>query len=414
MNPQLPAYSGSTLDQPAEGVLDEDLSIIFRCRLSIPWQEQQVVYVEFSACNNFLIVLCPWREPTAQSTERKKHDILAYDLETRDFLRLGALSSAMLGGYYVGARGAAIGPAATAQNDKLGGLLRSKPSRVLPLAICHNPIIQGSKALDSTPRIDIVDLYKLKRKRYSSTIQIQGPLAWSPDGSLLAGLHFGDPTKVSLFQPQMDGIPRMACLPGHLADITQLAFMPDSKSILSLASDGVGRLVSTSPTSPGRLLKSFRVPSSSRYPASILQISSDGSRVASVWGRLVVLWHPESGLLESYELESARPDADLFPLAISPDCHLLACRSDTGVEVCDLLTGRRRGGATWKGGGTGFATAAGFSGGTGMMLAVGMFNGGVTVYNVLDEGEEPPVELETHEQPVEVQAVPIRPFEVSG
>ncbi|KAJ5869438.1 hypothetical protein N7455_004379 [Penicillium solitum] len=41
---------------------------------------------------------------------------------------------------------------------------------------------------------------------------------------------------------------------------------------------------------------------------------------------------------------------NLLLLAILSDWHLLACRSDTGVEVCDLLTGRRQGVATWKGG----------------------------------------------------------------
>ncbi|KAJ6184955.1 hypothetical protein N7519_006256 [Penicillium mononematosum] len=64
---------------------------------------------------------------------------------------------------------------------------------------------------------------------------IRGPLAWSPDGTLLAGLHLDDLTSVSNFHAQMDGIPRMACLPGHLGDITQVAFMPDGKSILRLA-----------------------------------------------------------------------------------------------------------------------------------------------------------------------------------
>jgi hypothetical protein len=59
----------------------------------------------------------------------------------------------------------------------------------------------------------------------------------------------------------------------------QLAFMLDGKSILSPANDGVGRMVSTFPASPGKLLKSFRVTLSSRYPSSILQISSDGGRV---------------------------------------------------------------------------------------------------------------------------------------
>ncbi|KAJ5355854.1 hypothetical protein N7517_010463 [Penicillium concentricum] len=113
--------------------------------------------------------------------------------------------------------------------------------------------------------------------------------------------------------------------------------MPDGKTILSRASDGVGRLISTS--------------------------------LASVWGRVVVLRHQKSGLLQSYDLESPCPCADMFPPDISPDCYLLGWCSDTGV----------------KGGGTEFATAAGFSIGGGMILAVGMFDGGIMVYNVLDE-----------------------------
>ncbi|KZN88749.1 Noranthrone monooxygenase [Penicillium chrysogenum] len=50
--------------------------------------------------------------------------------------------------------------------------------------------------------------------RWACLNTIQTPLAWSPDGTLLAGLHLGDLTSVSIFHAQMDGIPRMACLPG--------------------------------------------------------------------------------------------------------------------------------------------------------------------------------------------------------
>jgi hypothetical protein len=58
-------------------------------------------------------------------------------------------------------------------------------------------------------------------------------------------------------------------------------------------------------------------------------------------------------------------------------------------------------------------TAAAFSEGSGMMLAVGRFNGGVTVYNLLDEREEPPWNwLPTSRQRKFQQW--IRPFEVSG
>ncbi|KAJ5250875.1 hypothetical protein N7489_001285 [Penicillium chrysogenum] len=98
---------------------------------------------------------------------------------------------------------------------------------------------------------------------------IQTPLAWSPDGTLLAGLHLGDLTSVSIFHAQMEGIPRWHVCRARLGDITQLAFM----RILSLANDGVGRMVNASLASPGGLLKSFRVTSSSRYPSNILQIS---------------------------------------------------------------------------------------------------------------------------------------------
>ncbi|KAJ5269773.1 hypothetical protein N7505_005531 [Penicillium chrysogenum] len=67
----------------------------------------------------------------------------------------------------------------------------------------------------------------------------------------------------------MEGIPRWHVCRARLGDITQLAFM----RILSLANDGVGRMVNASLASPGGLLKSFRVTSSSRYPSNILQIS---------------------------------------------------------------------------------------------------------------------------------------------
>ena len=383
---------------------DENLSLVFHRRLATPWQDQQASHVQFSQKNEFLLVLCRWRDPTALSNMRKAHDVLVYDVATRETLYLDRISQTGSVGYSVGPRGAAIGPIITETHERTSSLsslgLRSKPktskSKLLPLIVCHGQMSNNS---DWSPTLDIVDLYKKERKRSAPNVRIQGPLTWSPDGHLLAGLDFADPTKVCLFQARAPNIPRTACLPGHLADITELAFMPDGKSLLSLASDGIGRLVSISPSNPGTLLNSFRAPTA-RYSASALQISPDGRTIGSIWGRLIVVWYPDTNRVMSYELEASRPGADLLPLAISPKCNLLACRSNSGIEVCDLLTGQRRGGAKWKNNGVDFATSASFSSGAGgLMLAVGTFNGKVTVYNVTDEA---PIELDGSQVPAEV------------
>lgn len=73
--------------------------------------------------------------------------------------------------------------------------------------------------------------------------------------------------------------------------------------------------------------------SASRPPAATRSASADLIGRRQCGAGLSCTWHPKFGLLESYELESARAGADLFPLAISPECQLLACRSDTGRGV---------------------------------------------------------------------------------
>lgn len=413
-----PAYSSpgrkQSIDKKSAPTAREDLSLVFLRRLATPWQDQQVAHVQFSQDNDFLLALNPWREPTAISNIRKAHDVLVYDLSTGESLYLDRFAPAGSSSYSVGPKGAGIGPSLIEKHERTSSFssnlgIRSKPkvSTILPLTVCHG---QMSSRQDWSPTVDIVDLLKKERRRNTTNVRIQGPLTWSPDGSMLAGLDFTDPTKVSLFQFRTPGFPRKACLPGHLAEITEMAFMPDGKSLVSLASDGVGRLVSTSSSNPGILINSFRAPTA-RYPATALQVSPDGRTIASIWGRLVVLWYPETNRVMSYEIDSARPGADLFPLAISPACNLLACRCNTGIEVCDLLTGRRRAGVRWKNYGVEFATSATFnSSADRLMLAVGMFNGRVIVYNVTDEA---PVELDSVEQPVEVEGV-TTPHEVEG
>jgi len=394
---------------------DEEVALAFHSRLASQsrGRNMKVVHVEFSASDTFVMALSPWHEPTIWATQRNWHFISGFDAQSRAAMSLRHGPTPVGVFRVTGGRGIALGPAATdaKQSSRLSaaiGLSRSKSKSSELVAIFHDISLSAMVDMYSLgTSLELVDLVSMKRKFSASSIGIQPPLVWSPDGSLLAALSVSDATEIFLLDAQVDGLPRRACLPGQLADITQMAFMPDSKSLISLAKDGSGRLVNTSLPNPGKLLKCFRV--STLHPASILRISPNGKLIVSVWGRQVILWYPESGDLKSYSLEIVR-DLELWPLAVSPDCRLLVCRSEAGIDISDLATGKYRGRLSWNQDGATFATAAAFSR-SGKILAVGFFNGSLTLYNIItDQG--PPAELHSDVRAVEVDQNIPRPQEM--
>ena len=368
-----------------------------------PGQHVKVLNLKFSADDTFVVIVSAWPTPSIISAQRNWASVAVYDVKTRT---TRAIPPDKFEHFTVVGNGVAFGPV-TAKDASKGSMVgtvlgrgRPKSNKSEPMALCFDAALQIDHTYKRGPSVNIVDLVSQKHTSRATNIAIRPPLTWSPDGQLLAAPSLQDASDVFLLNACLQGLPRTACLSGHLADVTQLAFTPDSKRVISLAKDGSGRLVNATMPNPGKLVKSFRV--STSYPASILQVSPDGRLVASAWGRQVVFWYPDTGGLNSYSLEAVRGGMDLTPLAISPDCQLLVCRSDAGLDISDAATGEYKGRLGWNQNGINFATTASFSR-TGKVLAVGCFDGAVVLYNIFADPEGP-VEVEPskprpHEMP---------------
>lgn len=235
----------------------------------------------------------------------------------------------------------------------------------------HRWYTSKSGAEPPPPRLEVFDL-ALKRRRLRWDLPIRGPLAWSPDGLLLAALSDHEQSRIYVFALATQLLVR--AIPHHIGEVTHLAFMPDGDSLVSLSKDGSCKVTSLG---TGRVLGKFEV--ESRHDPVALQVSPDGGTIASVWGRDVMIWEHRENRMLSYHLGDVRA-TDESVLAISPDCRLLACRAEQGFEVLDLRTGKFRGEIAL---GTGsFTTAAAFSS-DGKLLVLGKHNGEVIVYQVV-------------------------------
>jgi hypothetical protein len=69
-----------------------------------------------------------------------------------------------------------------------------------------------------------------------------------------------------------------------------------------------------------------------------LAVSPNGRRIVSVWGTNVHIWIPSANDLTSYNLNAVR-SCEGWPLAISPDCRYMLCRTEDGFDIMDVATG---------------------------------------------------------------------------
>lgn len=225
------------------------------------------------------------------------------------------------------------------------------------------------------PRLEVLDLAGRKR-RFKANLPIQAPLAWSGDGRCLAAVSTRDPSRVVVvdvsggIKGKETKIERV--IAGHVGEVTHLAFTPDGTEVVTAAKDGSMRLTSVY---SGRTLRKIEL--EAKCPPSMMQVSPDGESVATVWGRQVFVWQLRTGRLSGYSLDMVR-HTDGFPLAISPDCRYLACRTDDGFDVVKVESGQFCGEFAVDGP---LITAAAFSH-SGNWIAVGRYDGEVGLFEV--------------------------------
>ncbi|KAF5024869.1 hypothetical protein F66182_3108 [Fusarium sp. NRRL 66182] len=141
-------------------------------------------------------------------------------------------------------------------------------------------------------------------------------------------------------------------IPCHLDEVTHAVFTPDSKHLVTQSRDGTIRL-----THVDTRASIAKLEADTWKKPLFLGTSPDGEVIVSIWGDTIFHWNHRTAALESFNL-SGRRTREGWPMAISADCRFLCCRTDDGVDVSDLYSGRVLYTIKFQ---SGFATAAAFS-----------------------------------------------------
>ncbi|KXH42872.1 ribosome assembly protein 4 [Colletotrichum simmondsii] len=216
------------------------------------------------------------------------------------------------------------------------------------------------------------------------TAVVEKDAGWKrdPDGKKFAA---ADPLGVVVVfeaatsPPGMPPTKKVAGVMNHAAP-THVLFMPNGADLVTLSRDGTVRI---SEAKTGRTLRRMEVDgvvTGTGTGARALGVSPDGRVVVSVWARAVYVWEHEAGRVSSWEMNKVRNNEG-WPLAVSPDCRFLACRTEEGMDISDVYSGQVLAEVTTAVGIDGLVTAAAFSM-DGKMMAVGRHSGVVDVWNL--------------------------------
>ncbi|OHW89674.1 ribosome assembly protein 4 [Colletotrichum incanum] len=213
------------------------------------------------------------------------------------------------------------------------------------------------------------------------------PAVFSKDGKMFAA---ADPMGVVVVfeaatsPPGMPPTKKVAGVVNH-APPTHVLFMPNGTDLVTLSRDGTVRI---SEAKTGRTLRRMEVDgvaTATGTGARALGVSPDGRVVVSVWSRAVYVWEHEAGRMSSWELNKVRNNEG-WPLAVSPDCRFLACRTEDGMDISDVYSGQVLAEVRTAAGIDGLVTAAAFSA-DGKIMAVGRYTGVVDVWNLAPFGD---------------------------
>ncbi|SCO81653.1 uncharacterized protein FRV6_05866 [Fusarium oxysporum] len=176
------------------------------------------------------------------------------------------------------------------------------------------------------------------------------PLAFSQDGNWLAvGSTKG---RVGLMDCSANVNKASVVIPCHMDEVTHAVFTPDSKLLITQSRDGTIRITNVETRASIAKLET----DTWKKPV-FLGTSPDGEVIVSLWGDTVFHWNHGTAALESYNL-SGRRTREGWPIAVSADCRFLCCRTDDGVDVSDMYSGRVLYTIKFQ---SGFVTAASFS-----------------------------------------------------
>ena len=196
------------------------------------------------------------------------------------------------------------------------------------------------------------------------------PLCFSPDGKWFAvGSSRG---RIALLDVAAGApLAKAVIIPNHLDEITHAVFTPDNAALVSQSRDGTIRL-----TDPLTRTSIAKLETDTWKKPLFLGVLPNNEVIVSIWGDTVFHWNYHTASLETYTLSSRR-SREGWPMAISQDCRFLCCRTDDGVDLSDLHSGRVLYTIKFQ---RGYATAAAFTlDGRYLILGKAAFSMGVRV-----------------------------------
>lgn len=206
------------------------------------------------------------------------------------------------------------------------------------------------------------------------------PLAWSRDGRMLATSESSSPGHGRVGVWDVRSGARTGRVLSHIDTVTHAAFAP-SLELVTLSRDGTARVTNVS---TGKTVSRLEIGTGVSGNPRTLNLTSNGSTVASVWGTTVQIWLPRANHVTSYSLGSVRA-TEGWPLCISPDGSYMACRTEDGFDIMDLSSGV----VLWEHKSDVPVTSGAFSPDSKVFL-LGTMEGSVEVWDLIKETENEP------------------------
>ncbi|KAF9880837.1 ribosome assembly protein 4 [Colletotrichum karsti] len=235
----------------------------------------------------------------------------------------------------------------------------SPVDEVMALTVEHNDELPHKLKLSSITH-DFVHfhkpaLYVLDTSRSPNPTTRRFMLQWhgirafsfSPDGSMLA--IKGIKNRVEIIN-SMRGL-GYGVVRSHTDEVTHAEFTGGGDKLVTMSKDGTLRVTDV------RTMRSVAKLEMDNWRNPLQLAVSTSGVVASIWGRTVTIWDYETGVMNSYNFETAR-GSEAWPLSISPDLRWVASRTDDGADVTDLATGKVMYSARLE---SGFVSSAAFS-----------------------------------------------------
>ncbi|KAG9257128.1 quinon protein alcohol dehydrogenase-like superfamily [Emericellopsis atlantica] len=154
------------------------------------------------------------------------------------------------------------------------------------------------------------------------------PIAVSQDGRLLAARDASSPVRIGIWDIKTGE--RVALIASHIDLVMHTVFTPQG-TLVTASKDGTLRVTNIKTT---RTVARLEMDSTN---PTLVGVSRDGCEIFSLWGRMQYTWVPDHSSLASSSLSAGRTKEG-WPLCFSPDARFLACRTEDGFDIMDVMS----------------------------------------------------------------------------